>query len=197
MSARRRRLQRSGRSLGGKHWSVAGSGRSRGSQRCGGGRASRVAPGLAPAPVMQRAGLGIPGSERELGVGGVAAPPRLASRCPRRLHPELAPAGWVTPPAGQASLGAPVCVLGCSGTQGLVGESSCFLGASRPRGIPAGHTWPELRPGTGLTQPSGLWVASGSPTCLRACRVESENSSCCLLVPGLMRYCLKRIRQIE
>lgn len=179
MSARRRRLQRSGRSLGGKHWSVAGSGRSRGSQRCGGGRASRVAPGLAPAPVCSVLGLGSRARNGSWGWG--AWLPRLAS--PRVVRggctPELAPAGWVTPPAGQASLGAPVCVLGCSGTQGLVGESSCFLGASRPRGIPAGHTWPELRPGTGLTQPSGLWVASGSPTCLRACRVESENSSCC------------------
>lgn len=150
MSARRRRrLQRSGRSLGGRHWSVAGSGRSRGSQRCGGVRGSRRAPGLAPAPVTQRAGLGIPGSEWELGVGGVAAPPYVVRES---FTPELAPLGWVTPPARQASLGAPGCVLCCSGTQRLVGSPAASSDPSRPRGIPAGHTWPELRPGTGLTQ---------------------------------------------
>lgn len=169
MSARRRRLQRSGRSLGGRHWSVAGSGRSRGSQRCGGVRGSGLAPGLAPAPVMQRAGLGIPGSEWDLGVGGVAAPPYVVRE------------GFTR--ACSFGVGHAACRTGLPGSTrvcpellwdpGASWESSCLLGASRPRGIPAGHTWLELRPGTGLTQPSGLWVASGSPTCLRACRVES------------------------
>lgn len=173
--------------------SAASTGQWRGAVARGGRSAAAVAvravwrPALRPRLSCSVLGLGSRARNGSWGWG--AWLPRLAS--PRVVRggctPELAPAGWVTPPAGQASLGAPVCVLGCSGTQGLVGESSCFLGASRPRGIPAGHTWPELRPGTGLTQPSGLWVASGSPTCLRACRVESENSSCCLLVPGFSR----------
>lgn len=98
---------------------MAGSGRSRGSQRCGGVRGSRLVAGLAPAPVTQRAGLGIPGSEWELGVGGVAAPPYVVRE---GFTPELAPFGWVTPPAGQASLGAPACAPCCSWSQGLVGS---------------------------------------------------------------------------
>lgn len=176
MSARRRRLQRSGRSLGGRHWSVAGSVGSRGSQRCSGVCGSRPAPGLAPAPVMQRAELGIRGLELELGVGGVAAPPYVVRE--GFTPPSLLLWGGSPRLPDRPPWDLPVCPV-LLWEPGASWEPSCFLGSSRPRGIPAGHTWPELRRGTGLTQSSGLWVAPGSPTCLPACGVESGNSSCC------------------
>lgn len=126
---------------------MAGSGRLRGSQRCGGVRGSRLAPGLAPAPVMQGAGLEIPDSEWELGVGGVAAPPYVVHE---GFIPELAPLGWVTPPAGQASLGAPGCALCCSWSQRLAGSpaaSSELPGLGHPCGPhlagAAAGDWPD------------------------------------------------------
>lgn len=124
VSARRRRLQRSGRSLGGRHWSVAGSVGSRGSQRCSGVCGSRPAPGLAPAPVMQRAGLGIRGSELELGVGGVAAPPYVVRE---GFTPRACSFGVGHPACRTGLPGTSRCVLCCCGSQGLAGSPAASL----------------------------------------------------------------------
>lgn len=172
VSARRRRLQRSRRSLGGRHWSVAGERSLAGvaALRRGARASRRLAPGLAPAPVRRHAGLGIPGSELELGVGGVAAAPSVLQ--------EGSPA---PPKLAHLGVGHAACLAACR--RGLpecsrlcpvlfpeprtIREPSWFLGASRPRGICASHTWPEQRRGLDLPQAVRLasctWCAHLSP----------------------------------
>lgn len=117
MSARRRRrrLQRSRRSLGGRHWSVAGSGRLRGSPRYGAvpRRASRRL--RASRPRLSGSMLGLGSWARNWSWGWGAWLPLLRFSGQASPFPptpaSLLFGGWVTPPARQASPGAPGCVL--------------------------------------------------------------------------------------
>ncbi|CAO2625648.1 hypothetical protein LEMLEM_LOCUS18955 [Lemmus lemmus] len=178
VSARRRRLQRSRRSLGGRHWSVAGSGRLRGSRRCGAVPVRAVVWRPASRPRLSGGMLGSGSRARNWGWG--AWLPLLLFSGKAAPHPPsllLLGVGHAACPRGL-----PECSRLCPGLlrePGTIREPSWFLGASRPRGICASHTWPELRRGPGFPQPSGLRVAPGLATCPRAGQVESGSSSCC------------------
>lgn len=110
---------------------------------------------MAAAPSVLREGSPAPPTLALLGVGHAA--------CLRGLHE----CSWLCP----VLLPEP----------GTIREPSRFLGASRPRGISASHTWPEQRRGPGLPQPSGLRVAPGCPP---VPAVESGSSSSCCPGPG-------------
>lgn len=117
--------------------SAAGTGQWWGAVARGGRSAAAVSVGAvwrpASRPRLSCSVLGL-GSRARNGIWGWGAwLPRLTLSA--KASPELAPLGWVTPPAGQASLGAPGCVLSSSETQGLVGSPAASselpgLGAS-------------------------------------------------------------------
>lgn len=176
VSARRRRLQRSRRSLGGRYWSVAGSGRLRGSRaaaRCPCERSSGARPRARACQAACWAwdpglGIGVGGGGR--GCRAFCSPGRL----PRTPTLALLGVGHAACPRGlpECSRLCPVLLP----EPGTIREPSRFLGASRPRGICASHTWPERRRGPGLPQPPGLRVAPGCPP---VPAVESGSSSSC------------------
>lgn len=115
VSARRRRLQRSRRSLGGRHWSVAGSGRLRGSRRCGAVPVLAVVWRPASRPRLSGGMLGLGSRARNWSWGWGAWLPRLLFSGKAPPHPpRLLFWGWVTLPAREASPSAPGSVLCCS-----------------------------------------------------------------------------------
>lgn len=187
---RRRRLQRSRRSLGGRHWSVAGSGRLRGSPRCGAvpRRASRRLRASRPRLSGSMLGLGSWARNWSWGWGAWLPLLRFSGQAspfppdPRQLA--LWGVGHAACPTGLPGCSR-VCPVAALGARGELGTRR-FLGASRPRGISAGHTWPELRrrrrgtdwPSSAFRCGSRTWHAH-LPPCLRGGVGEQL-----LLLPG-------------